>query len=108
MKKSKILYCIKGNEELFRFTNKSVLSYFIAKEIIIKYNETRDKTDLNDIINKSCVNICTDILMFIIYQTNDTSSAMATAFTFDKTFFTDTFILCLRNKIKWRIIFSCS
>lgn len=73
MKKSKILYCIKGNEELFRFTNKSVLSYFIAKEIIIKYNETRDKTDLNDIINKSCVNICTDILMFIIYQTNDTS-----------------------------------
>ena len=43
MKKSKILYCIKGNEELFRFTNKSVLSYFIAKEIIIKYNETRDK-----------------------------------------------------------------
>lgn len=69
---AKMLKRISGNSESFKFENKSILAYFVAKEVVSKYSDTRELTDLDDIINKCCFNICTDILLFIIYQTNDT------------------------------------
>lgn len=71
-KLSKILSDTEESSESFRFRNKSVLAYFVAKEIISQYNDTGDTTALNDIINKACINICTDILLFIIYLTDKT------------------------------------
>lgn len=70
-KRSKVLITSNDNAEDFRFSNKSLLAYFVAKEVIAKTRETKDYTDICDIINKSCVNICSDILLFIIFQTDD-------------------------------------
>jgi len=72
-KTSKVLIASRENSESFRFCDKSLLAYFVAKEIISKYRETKDPRDVWDIINKCCLNICTDILLFIIFQTDDIS-----------------------------------
>lgn len=72
VKTSKILSATEESSETFRFRNKSILAYFVAREIISQYNDTGDATALNDVINKACVNICTDILLFIIYLTDQT------------------------------------
>lgn len=55
----------------YRFTNKSYLPYFIAKEINQKYNDDRDETDIKNILNYSCFGINADILMFLIYITDN-------------------------------------
>lgn len=73
IKSSKILINSNENSELYRFRNKSLLAYFVAKEIVSKFQDNKDPTDLKEIINKCCINICTDILLFIIYQTDDVS-----------------------------------
>lgn len=66
-KSARIINHTPDSRELFRFQNKSVLAYFVAKEIIRK----KDKEAMNDVINKACFNICTDILLFIIYLTDE-------------------------------------
>lgn len=66
-KSAKIINNTPDSRELFRFQNKSVLAYFVAKEIIRK----KDQEAMNDVINKACFNICTDILLFIIYLTDE-------------------------------------
>lgn len=71
LKNAKILTVSNENSEAYRFGNKSLLAYFVAKEIISKYRATKDSSDIEDIINKCCINICTDILLFIIFQTDD-------------------------------------
>lgn len=71
--KSKILINSKENSEVYRFRNKSLLAYFVAREVVGRFQDTKDSHDLEDIINKCCINICTDILFFIIYQTDDIS-----------------------------------
>lgn len=72
-KKSKLLIVSAENSEAFRFGNKSLLAYFAAKEIISKYQDTKDNVDIINIMNTCCINICTDILFFIIFQTDDIS-----------------------------------
>jgi GTP-binding protein EngB required for normal cell division len=72
-KQSKILIVNQENSELYRFGNHSQLAYFIAKEIIDKYKDTQDKCDLESILNNCCINICTDVLLFIIYLSDDIS-----------------------------------
>ncbi len=65
---AKILTDTEESNESFRFRNKSILAYFVAKEIVFK----KDTRALYDVINKACINICTDILLFIIYLTDET------------------------------------
>ena len=67
-KSAKIITDTEESREAYRFRNKSILAYFVAKEIVAR----KDRTGLADIINKACINICTDILLFIIYLTDDT------------------------------------
>ena len=67
-KSAKILINTEDSKEQFRFSNKSMLAYFVAREIVLK----KDTNDLTDIMSKACINICTDILIFIIYLSNDT------------------------------------
>ncbi len=68
-KSAKIITDTEESSEVYRFRNKSILAYFVAKEIISR----KDINGLEDVINKACINICTDILLFIIYLTDDTS-----------------------------------
>ena len=68
-KSAKIITDTEESSEVYRFRNKSILAYFVAKEIITR----KDIKGLEDVINKACINICTDILLFIIYLTDDTS-----------------------------------
>lgn len=68
-KSAKIITDTEESSEAYRFRNKSILAYFVAKEIISR----QDKVGLMDVINKACINICTDILLFIIYLTDNTS-----------------------------------
>lgn len=67
-KSARIITETEESSESFRFRNKSILAYFVAKEII----KRKDEDGLMDVINKACINICTDILLFIIYLTDDT------------------------------------
>lgn len=66
-KSAKIIANTEESREAYRFRNKSILAYFVAKEILFK----KDRKALQDVINKACVNICTDILLFIIYLTDE-------------------------------------
>ena len=68
-KSAKIITDTEQSRESFRFRNKSILAYFVAKEII----RSKDEQALIEIINKSCINICSDILLFFIYLTEDTT-----------------------------------
>lgn len=68
-KNAKIITDIEESREAYRFRNKSILAYFVAKEIVAR----KDVTGLEDVINKACINICTDILLFVIYLTDETS-----------------------------------
>ncbi len=67
-KTAKIIADTEESRESYRFRNKSILAYFVAKEIVAR----KDVSDLENVINKACINICTDILLFIIYLTDDT------------------------------------
>lgn len=67
-KAAKIIVNIEESSEAYRFRNKSILAYFVAKEITSK----EDTAALYDVINKACFNICTDILLFVIYLTDKT------------------------------------
>ena len=68
-KSAKIITDTEESRESFRFSNKSILAYFVAKEIIFR----KDINALCDVINKACINICTDILLFTIYLTEETT-----------------------------------
>lgn len=68
-KTAKIIADTEESREAYRFRNKSILAYFVAKEIVAR----KDVAGLEDVINKACINICTDILLFIIYLTDETS-----------------------------------
>lgn len=68
-KSARIITDTEESSEEYRFKNKSILAYFVAKEIISR----KDVEGLNDVINKACINICTDILLFIIYLSDNTS-----------------------------------
>lgn len=68
-KSAKIITDTEESRESFRFSNKSILAYFVAKEIIFR----KDLNALYEVINKACINICTDILLFIIYLTDETT-----------------------------------
>lgn len=68
-KAAKIIADTEKSLEEYRFRNKSILAYFVAKEIVAR----KDVAGLEDVINKACINICTDILLFIIYLTDETS-----------------------------------
>ena len=68
-KTAKIITDTEESSEAYRFRNKSILAYFVAKEIIFR----KDHDALYDVINKACINICTDILLFVIYLTDETS-----------------------------------
>lgn len=67
-KSAKIITDTEESRESYRFRNKSILAYFVAKEIVFR----KDTSALYDVINKACINICTDILLFTIYLTDDT------------------------------------
>lgn len=67
-KAAKIIVNVEESSETYRFRNKSILAYFVAKEITSK----EDTDALYDVINKACFNICTDILLFVIYLTDKT------------------------------------
>lgn len=56
---------------LLQFTNRSYLSFFVAKEINRKFNEDRDDTDIKEVIEFSCYDINADILLFLIYITEN-------------------------------------
>lgn len=68
-KTSKIIITSEESSETYRFRNKSILAYFVAKEIIAQ----NDLEGLLDVVNKACINICTDILLFIIYLSDSAS-----------------------------------
>lgn len=68
-KTAKIISDTEESREEYRFRNKSILAYFVAKEIVAR----KDVAGLEDVINKACINICTDILLFVIYLTDETS-----------------------------------
>lgn len=68
-KSAKLITSTEESRETFRFCNKSILAYFVAKEIIYR----NDVDALLDVVKKACINICTDILLFTIYLTEDTS-----------------------------------
>ncbi len=56
---------------LFQFTNRSYLSFFVANEINRKFNEDRDDSDIKEVIQFSCYDINSDILLFLIYITDN-------------------------------------
>ena len=55
------------NTNMYKFTNRSYLSYFIAQEVSRKYNEEGYDADIIAILNYSCFGINSDILLFLIY-----------------------------------------
>ena len=59
------------NTNCYQFTNKSYLSFFIAKEINKKYNIDQDETDIRNVIEYSCYDINSEILLFLIYITDN-------------------------------------
>lgn len=66
-KTAKLINHTINSRESFRFRNKSFLAYFVAREIVNK----KDYNAMYDVINKACFNICTDILLFTIYLTDE-------------------------------------
>lgn len=67
-KKSKVLYWAQNG---YRFTSKNYLSYFIAREVLQIYNATHDESDILCIIRYCCFGINSDILLYIIYLSNN-------------------------------------
>lgn len=66
---AKILICDSSGD--YRFSNRNYLSYFVAREINKKYNETGNDTDLKTILGNACFGINADVLMFISYITDN-------------------------------------
>ena len=60
------------DDEKYRFGNKNVLAYFVAKEVISKYNDDGNQSNLENVLRLSCFGINSDILLFIIYLTDNT------------------------------------
>lgn len=63
-----------GFDELsagYRFSNKSFLAYYVAREVNSQYNETGDDTDLQALLRCACFGINADILLFISYITDN-------------------------------------
>ena len=68
---SKIAYKHPDENE-FYFQKKSYYPYFIAREVNLYYNETGDDTDVKNILNYACFGVNSDILLFLIYLTENT------------------------------------
>lgn len=88
-KEAKVLIVSNENNELYRFGNKTILAYFVAQELINK----KDSKELESIIDKSCINICTDILLFVIFQTDNTDVLISIFSYIEKT---------IDNDINWK------
>ncbi len=69
-KKAKVLHNTEGG---YKFTSKNYLAYFVAREILQKHSLTNDTTDIYNIVNFCCFGINSDILLFIIYLSNNLS-----------------------------------
>ena len=54
------------------FTNRNYLSYFAARELNRRFQETGDEVDLRYVLEYSCFGINSDILMFLTYITDNT------------------------------------
>ncbi len=68
---SKITYKHPDKNE-FYFQKKSYYPYFIAREVNLLYHETGDDTDVKNILNFACFGVNADILLFLIYLTENT------------------------------------
>lgn len=55
----------------YRFVDKNILSYFIAREIIRIWNDKLDDTDLKDLIKYIRYGINSNIILFITYLTDN-------------------------------------
>ncbi|MFA5450407.1 MAG: metallophosphoesterase [Dehalococcoidales bacterium] len=63
----------RDNDELnIKFVDNNYLSFFIAKETLRKFNNDRDTVALQTILDKICFGINGDILLFIVYMTENT------------------------------------
>lgn len=69
-KKSKLLY---STDNGYKFTNKNYLAYFVAKEVLENYRDTMNDANIKNIVNYCCFGINSDILLFIIYLSNNLS-----------------------------------
>lgn len=65
------IFIRESSENKYKFSNRNYLAYFIAKEINRKYNDDRDDSDLKTILNNACFGINADILLFLIYVTDN-------------------------------------
>lgn len=54
-----------------KFTNRKFLAYFVAQELILKFNETGDDSELKYILKNICFGINGDITLFITYLTSN-------------------------------------
>lgn len=69
-KKAKVLHDAEGG---YKFTSKNYLAYFVARGVLQRYSLTNDATDIYNIVNFCCFGINSDILLFIIYLSNNLS-----------------------------------
>ncbi len=69
-RESKILKT-SGGENRYRFADKNILSYFIAREIIRLWNDKLDDTDLKNLIKYIRYGINSNIILFITYLTDN-------------------------------------
>ena len=68
---SKIVYK-HPDQNAFYFQRKSYYPYFIAREINLLYHENGDDTDVKNILYFACFGVNADILLFLIYLTENT------------------------------------
>lgn len=66
---SKIVKC----DDTFniKFSNNSFLAFFVARELMRKYNEGNDSEDLDYVLKYICFGINSDIVLFISYLSNN-------------------------------------
>lgn len=63
---------IKSNKnDEYKFGNKNHLEYFIAREIVRKYNDENSNDDLIELLNFACFGLNSNIILFITYITDN-------------------------------------
>lgn len=68
--KAKIMKYV-GDTFNIKFTNNSYLSYFVASELLMKYNNEGNSTEFESILKNICFGINSDIILFVSYLTNN-------------------------------------
>lgn len=68
---AKILKQTGDNLEV-KFSNKNLLAFFVARELIRKYYDEDEKEALDYILNNICFGINSDIILFVSYLTSNT------------------------------------